>query len=84
MKAVLHILGLMVRDQRTAMIRGAALSVLVLLMGAALLGLSGWFITAAAAAGMAGAGRCLMYFVPLQWFGFWRWGVLRPGTESGC
>ena len=64
MKAVLHILGLMVRDQRTAMIRGAALSVLVLLMGAALLGLSGWFITAAAAAGMAGAGRVFDVFRP--------------------
>ncbi|MCB1350960.1 MAG: glutathione/cysteine ABC transporter permease/ATPase, partial [Maritimibacter sp.] len=33
-------------------------------MGASLLGLSGWFITAAAAAGMAGAGTLFNVFAP--------------------
>ncbi|MFC2968717.1 thiol reductant ABC exporter subunit CydC [Acidimangrovimonas pyrenivorans] len=47
-----------------AMARGAALSVAVLLAGAGLLGLSGWFITAAAAAGLAGAGLSFDVFRP--------------------
>ncbi|MGG7565217.1 ATP-binding cassette domain-containing protein [Rhodovulum sp. DZ06] len=47
-----------------AMARGAALSALVLLMGVALLGLSGWFITAAAAAGIAGIGIGFDVFRP--------------------
>lgn len=49
---------------RHAMRRGAALSVLVLLAGAALMTLSGWFITAAAAAGLAGAGAMFDVFRP--------------------
>jgi ATP-binding cassette subfamily C protein CydC len=52
------------RDQRRALLRGGALSVVVLAMGAALLGLSGWFITAAAAAGLAGAGATFDVFRP--------------------
>ena len=40
--------------ERTAFLRGLALMVTVLVMGVALLGLSGWFVTAAAAAGIAG------------------------------
>lgn len=40
---------------------GAALSALTLLMGIGLLSLSGWFITAAAVAGLAGAGRSFNY-----------------------
>jgi len=40
---------------------GAALSALTLLMGIGLLSLSGWFITAAAVAGLAGAGRGFNY-----------------------
>lgn len=58
------ILGLMWRDQRSALMRGAALMAVVLAMGAALLGLSGWFITAAAAAGLAGAGTTFDVFRP--------------------
>ncbi|WP_215905732.1 amino acid ABC transporter ATP-binding/permease protein [Thalassospira sp. TSL5-1] len=46
------------------MLRGAALSIVVLAMGAALLGLSGWFITAAAAAGLVGAGAVFDVFRP--------------------
>jgi hypothetical protein len=52
----MHILKLMMRGQMTAKLCGGLLAVLVLLMGAALLGLSGWFITAEAAAGLAGTG----------------------------
>lgn len=58
------ILGLMWRDQQGALLRGAALMVVVLAMGSALLGLSGWFITAAAAAGLAGAGATFDVFRP--------------------
>ncbi|MEM7191605.1 MAG: ATP-binding cassette domain-containing protein [Pseudomonadota bacterium] len=47
-----------------AMTRGGALSVIVLLMGAALLGLSGWFITAAGLAGLAGIGIGFDFFRP--------------------
>ncbi|MDZ4391933.1 amino acid ABC transporter ATP-binding/permease protein [Cypionkella sp.] len=52
------------RDQRPAMLRGALLGVAVLLAGVALLGLSGWFITAAAAAGLAGVGASFDVFRP--------------------
>lgn len=44
--------------------RGLALSITVLVMGAALLGLSGWFVTAAAAAGIAGLGIGFDFFRP--------------------
>lgn len=64
MTALWTIFRLILRDQRTAMLRGAALSVVVLAMGAALLGLSGWFITAAAAAGLAGTGAVFDVFRP--------------------
>ena len=64
MTALWVIFRLILRDQRTAMLRGAALSVAVLAMGAALLGLSGWFITAAAAAGLAGTGAVFDVFRP--------------------
>lgn len=43
---------------------GAVLQVLVLASGAALLGLSGWFITAAGAAGLAAAGTVFNVFGP--------------------
>jgi ATP-binding cassette, subfamily C, bacterial CydC len=64
MKALWAVFWLILRDQRIAMLRGAALSVVVLAMGAALLGLSGWFITAAAAAGLAGTGTMFDVFRP--------------------
>ncbi|EEW24132.1 amino acid ABC transporter ATP-binding/permease protein [Rhodobacter ferrooxidans] len=64
MTALWAIFRLILRDQRSALLRGAALSLLVLVMGAALLGLSGWFITAAAAAGLAGAGAVFDVFRP--------------------
>lgn len=64
MTALWHIFGVIWREQRTALWRGAALSLLVLVMGVALLGLSGWFITAAAAAGLAGLGATFDVFRP--------------------
>lgn len=64
MKLLFDIFRLILREQRTAMLRGAALSFLVIVMGVALLGLSGWFITAAAAAGLAGAGAVFDVFRP--------------------
>jgi ATP-binding cassette subfamily C protein CydC len=64
MRPLVRILRLLWQDQRPAFLRGAALSVVVLAMGAALLGLSGWFITAAAAAGLAGAGATFDVFRP--------------------
>ncbi|WP_128515115.1 amino acid ABC transporter ATP-binding/permease protein [Tabrizicola thermarum] len=64
MRHLWPILRLMWRDQRSALLRGAGLSAVVLAMGAALLGLSGWFITAAAAAGLAGAGASFDVFRP--------------------
>ncbi|WP_372893762.1 amino acid ABC transporter ATP-binding/permease protein [Rhodosalinus sp.] len=47
-----------------AMWRGAALSVAVLVMGVALLGLSGWFIVATGLAGLAGIGIAFDVFRP--------------------
>lgn len=64
MRHLWPILIVMWHDQRSALLRGAALSAVVLAMGAALLGLSGWFITAAAAAGLAGAGATFDVFRP--------------------
>ena len=64
MKPLLRIFRLMVQSQRKALLQGAALALVVLLMGAALLGLSGWFITAAAAAGLAGVGATFDVFRP--------------------
>ncbi len=58
------IFRIIAREQRVALRRGAVLSFVVLAMGAALLGLSGWFITAAATAGLAGAGAVFDVFRP--------------------
>lgn len=64
MSALWRIFRLILRDQKTALMRGAALSLVVLVAGIALLGLSGWFITAAATAGLAGAGLVFDVFRP--------------------
>ncbi|SFR53750.1 amino acid ABC transporter ATP-binding/permease protein [Litoreibacter janthinus] len=64
MKALWTIFQMILSTQRAALTRGALLSLVVLLMGAALLGLSGWFITAAAAAGLAGLGAVFDVFRP--------------------
>lgn len=64
MKALWTIFLIVLREQPVALWRGAALTLIVLLMGVALLGLSGWFITAAAAAGLAGTGAVFDVFRP--------------------
>ncbi len=64
MTALWQVFQIIWRDQRTPLLRGALLGVVVLLAGVALLGLSGWFITAAAAAGLAGAGAVFDVFRP--------------------
>lgn len=64
MSALLRIIRLLVRSERRAIALGLTLSILVLSMGTALLGLSGWFITAAAVAGLAGAGVLFNVFLP--------------------
>jgi ATP-binding cassette subfamily C protein CydC len=52
------------REERAALLRGLILSVAVLMAGAALLGLSGWFIAATGAAGLAGLGIAFDVFRP--------------------
>jgi len=64
MKALWHIFRIILKEQRIALFRGGLLSFVVLVMGVALLGLSGWFITAAAAAGLAGLGAVFDVFRP--------------------
>lgn len=64
MRALLPIIRLLLTAAPWAMARGAALTVVVLLMGAALLGLSGWFITATGIAGLAGIGIAFDVFRP--------------------
>lgn len=64
MSALWQVLRLIVRLERRSLWRGAVLSVAVLAAGAALLGLSGWFITASGLAGMAGIGLAFDVFRP--------------------
>lgn len=64
MTALWQIFAVILRTQRAAVLRGALLGFAVLLMGVALLGLSGWFITAAAAAGLACMGAVFDVFRP--------------------
>ncbi len=64
MTALWRIFRLILREQPAALLRGAALSFFVLAMGVALLGLSGWFIMATAAAGLAGMGAVFDVFRP--------------------
>ncbi|MBY6004625.1 ATP-binding cassette domain-containing protein [Salipiger bermudensis] len=64
MKRLLQIIALIVKYERKAFLLGLLLTVTVLAMGVALLGLSGWFITASAAAGMAGLGILFNVFAP--------------------
>lgn len=64
MKALFPIIRQLLTAAPWAMARGAALSAIVLLMGAALLGLSGWFITATGLAGLAGIGIAFDVFRP--------------------
>jgi ATP-binding cassette subfamily C protein CydC len=64
MKVLWQIFRIILIEQRVSMLRGALLSFVVLVMGIALLGLSGWFISAAAAAGLVGMGAVFDVFRP--------------------
>lgn len=64
MKHLLPILRLIWEGQPKPLLRGTLLAITVLAAGVALLGLSGWFITAAAAAGLAGIGIAFNVFQP--------------------
>ena len=61
---LLRTIRLLLAASPGAFLRGALLAVLVLLFGAALLGLSGWFITATGIAGLAGLGIAFDTFRP--------------------
>ena len=64
MRDLLWIIIAISRVERVALTRGLALSIIVLAMGVALLALSGWFIMATAAAGIAGIGILFNVFAP--------------------
>ncbi|MCI5078630.1 thiol reductant ABC exporter subunit CydC [Oricola sp.] len=64
MRALFPIVRRIWAQEWWSLLRGAALSVVVLVAGIALLGLSGWFITAAGIAGLAGAGLMFDMFRP--------------------
>lgn len=64
MRALGSILALIWRAERRALSYGIALSAVVLMAGAALLGLSGWFITATGIAGLLGIGIDFDVFRP--------------------
>lgn len=64
MRSLLPIIRRIWTHEWWSLLRGAALSVTVLIAGIALLGLSGWFIAAAGVAGLAGAGVMFDVFRP--------------------
>lgn len=64
MRALWQIIRVLWNAAPAAMIRGVLLAICVLWMGAALLGLSGWFITATGLAGLAGVGIAFDVFRP--------------------
>lgn len=64
MRSLFKIMHILLAGETRAFAQGMALSLTVLIMGVALLALSGWFITAAAAAGMIGLGTLFNVFAP--------------------
>lgn len=64
MKYLVNVSLLLLKGEKKTFAIGLALTFLVLAMGVALLALSGWFITAAAAAGMIGMGTVFNVFAP--------------------
>lgn len=64
MKHLLAVFRLMIASQKRSLLIGWLLALVVLLMGVSLLGLSGWFITASAIAGLAGVGAVFDVFRP--------------------
>lgn len=64
MRHLARVFGFIWRAQRAALWRGIILSIVVLLAGVALLGLSGWFVVAAGAAGLVSLGNVFDVFRP--------------------
>lgn len=64
MKPLTPIMVLFWQERRSALLGGAAMMAMTLLAGIALLGLSGWFITATALAGLSGAALAFDVFIP--------------------
>ena len=64
MKPLSPIMALFWQERRSALLGGAAIMAMTLLAGIALLGLSGWFITATALAGLSGAALAFDVFIP--------------------
>ena len=64
MRALVPIIRRIWAREWWSLLRGTALSAVVLIAGIALLGLSGWFITAAGLAGLAGLGIAFDVFRP--------------------
>ncbi|WP_417278030.1 thiol reductant ABC exporter subunit CydC [Celeribacter sp.] len=81
MSKLWHIFRLMMQGERRSLLRGLALSALVLIMGASLLGLSGWFIVAASAAGLIGTGAVFDVFRPSAMVRFLA--ITRTATRYG-
>lgn len=81
MRPALHFVGMMWREERLWLLAGAAASLLALLSAIALLGLSGWFITAAGLAGAAGAGLTFDFFRPSAGIRFFA--LFRTATRYG-
>lgn len=64
MKSLIPIMRRIWSQEWWSLMRGTALAAVVLIAGIALLGLSGWFITAAGIAGLAGVGIAFDVFRP--------------------
>lgn len=77
-----RVLGLFLAERRNAMALGAALATLTVLAGVALLGLSGWFITATALAGLVPA-SALMFDVFMPGAGIRFLAILRTAARYG-
>ena len=64
MKPLLTVLRVFWRAERSRFLLGVAMAVVTIAAGVGLLGLSGWFITASAVAGVAGIGLTFDFFRP--------------------
>lgn len=78
---MIAVLGALLAGQAWRLAGAALLALAVLAAGVALLGLSGWFITAAAAAGLAGAGLAFDVFGPAAGVRFLA--IARTGARYG-
>ncbi len=81
MRALLPIVRRIWGQEWWSLLRGTALSAIVLIAGIALLGLSGWFITAAGIAGLLGIGIAFDVFRPSAGVRFLALG--RPAARYG-